>query len=77
MNIKFMFLVGWGPPGERQLFMSLVSRVAYSFPPSSHAKKSADVVKGQNERYYGHWKRINEGITPVVVKDVDRPSIIV
>jgi hypothetical protein len=41
------------------------------------SKKSADVVKGQNERYYDHWKRSNEGITPVVVKDVDRPSIVV
>jgi hypothetical protein len=40
------------------------------------SKKSADVVKGQNERYYDHWKRSNEGITPMVVKDVGRPSIV-
>jgi hypothetical protein len=52
-------------------------KMTFSFPPSSHAEKSADVVKGQNQRYYGHWKRINEGITPVVVKDVGRSLIVV
>jgi hypothetical protein len=40
-------------------------------------KVPMDVVKVQNERYYDHWKRINEGITPMVVKDVGRPSIFV
>jgi hypothetical protein len=31
-----------------------------------------------DQRYYDdHSKRINEGITPVVVKDVGRPSIVV
>jgi hypothetical protein len=34
-------------------------------------------VKGQNERYYDHLKRIDEGITPMVVKDVGMPSIVV
>jgi hypothetical protein len=31
----------------------------------------------KDQRYYDHSKRINEGITPVVVKDVGRPSIVV
>jgi hypothetical protein len=57
-----------------------VSPEKFEFPakqPRSKVVKSADVVvKGQNQRYYDHWKRIDEGITPVVVKDVGRPSFV-
>jgi hypothetical protein len=46
-------------------------------PAKREEKRSADVVKGQNQRYFDHSMRIDEGITMVVVKDVGRPSFVV
>jgi hypothetical protein len=59
-------------------FAPLELRLRWEFEfPAKPRYKSADVVRGQNQRYYAHLKRIDEGITTVVVKDVDRPSIVV
>ena len=47
----------------------------------SHAKvvrKSSreDMTYAQIRRYYGHLKRINEGITMQLMRDVGRPSFV-
>jgi hypothetical protein len=45
-------------------------------PAKPRLKKTEDEDDTQNQRYYDHLKRNDEGITPVVVKDVGRPSFV-
>jgi hypothetical protein len=63
-------LLRWGPQSsvwkEGFFWGGQTSGMRYGGRPAM-TRKSADVVKGQNQQYYDHLKRINEGITPVVV----------